>query len=262
MNHSPRDMRRLTVEGVHNLRDLGGYRTRGGDLTPWRRFLRADSPHRLTSAGIERLEGEGLSTVVDLRTQAELEAMPNPFADRPGVTYLHQPVFEELAPLNLANIDFNDGDPLLDFYRSALDERHEALREILIMIAGVPEGAVMFHCTVGKDRTGIVAALLLGLAEVAPEDIVADYAMTGPLIGTLVAEFLESSRARGDDVEKYSRLLAAPAETMQSALGHIETRYGSAVGYLTHIGVPPGDRSALLDRLRGVLAHTRDRQQG
>ncbi len=254
MNETPRDMRRLAVEGAHNLRDLGGYRTRGGELTPWRRFLRADSPHRLSPAGIERLEGEGLGTVIDLRTTAECAAMPNPFAARPGVSYIHQPVFEELAPLNLAGVDFAGGDPLLDFYRIALDDRHEALREILVLIAAVPKGAVMFHCTVGKDRTGIVAALLLGLAEVAPDDIVADYAMTGPLIGPLVAEFLEHTRARGDDADKHARLLAAPAATMQAALGHIETRYGSVARYLAHIGVPPGDRSALLDRLRGAVS--------
>jgi protein-tyrosine phosphatase len=254
MNRTPRDMRRLAIEGAHNLRDLGGYRTRDGDLTPWRRFLRADSPHRLTPTGIERLEAEGLTTVIDLRTRSELAAMPNPFARRAGVTYMHQPVFEDLAPLNLAGLDFEGGDPLFDFYRTALDERHEALREILIMIAGVPEGAVMFHCTVGKDRTGLVAALLLGLAEVAPEDIVADYAMTEGLIARLVAEFVEQTRARGEDPEKHARLLAAPAATMQSALSHIETRYGSAAGYLTHIGVPPGDRSALLDRLRGAIS--------
>jgi protein-tyrosine phosphatase len=167
---------------------------------------------------------------------------------------VHQPVFEELAPLNLAQVDFEGGDPLFDFYRIALDERHEALREILVMIAGVPEGAVMFHCTVGKDRTGIVAALLLGLAEVAAEDIVADYALTEALIPRLVAEMLEVTRARGGCHVTHGRLLAAPAATMQAALGHIETRYGSAAGYLTHIGVPRGDLSALTDRLRGALS--------
>ena len=253
MKDSKGDLRRLPIEGAHNLRDLGGYRTRGGDLTPWRRFLRADSPHRMTQAGIERLEAEGLTTVVDLRTASELAAMPNPFATRPGVTYLHQPVFEDLAPLNLANLDFESRDPLFDFYTSALDERHEALREILTLIAGVPAGAVMFHCTVGKDRTGIVAALLLGLAEVAPEDIIADYAMTEPLIGGLVAEFLQIARDRGEDPLLHARLLTAPAATMRAALGHIETGYGSVAGYLEHIGVPRGDRSALLDRLRGAL---------
>ena len=252
MNETLRDMRRLVIEGAHNLRDLGGYHTRDGDLTPWRRFLRADSPHRMTRAGVERLEAEGLTTVVDLRTEAELAAMPNPFAARDDVTYLHQPVFQDLAPLNLASIDFDGGDPLLDFYRDALDNRHEALREILILIAGVPEGAVMFHCTVGKDRTGIVAALLLGLAEVDPEDIVADYVMTGPLIRPLVTEFLAQAR-NPEDRDKHARLLSAPAATMQAALGHIETRYGSAAGYLRHIGVPAGDVSALLDRLRGAM---------
>jgi protein-tyrosine phosphatase len=238
----------IPLPGLHNLRDLGGYATARGGTTPWRQVLRADSPHRLDAAGVGRLEAEGLGTVVDLRTAAELAEAPNPFAARPDVAFAHLPVFDALAPGALAAR--GGGEPLGVFYRDMLDTRHEALREILSVIAGARPGAVMFHCTAGKDRTGLIAALLLSLAGVAPEDIVADYAMTEALIAPLVAEFLAASRARGGDTEAYARLLRAPADTMQATLGHLVGRYGDARGYLRHIGLSAGDIAALQDRLR------------
>lgn len=242
--------RHLALTGTHNIRDLGGYATARGTQTAWRRFLRADSPHGLDSTGQDRLQGEGLATVIDLRTKAETEHTPNPFAARPGVRYIHQPLFDALAPHKLAGAAQARGDdPLLNFYRSALDERHEPLREIMAMIARAEDGAVMFHCTAGKDRTGIVAALLLGLAEVSADDIVADYALTEGLIAEMVAGFLETARQDGRDVDAYARLLKAPAPTMRATLGHLEARYGSVPRYLTHIGLAPGDISALGDRL-------------
>lgn len=250
--------RHIPLPGVHNIRDLGGYATARGTCTAWRRFLRADSPHALDEAGQARLQAEGLTTVIDLRTEAEIRAQPNPFAGRPGVRYLHQPVFHALAPAQLAAAGRQPGvDPLLDFYQSALDSRHEALRQILTLIAGADEGAVMFHCTAGKDRTGIVAALLLGLAEVSAEDIVADYTMTEGLIADMVARFLDLARQDGRDVEAYARLLAAPATTMRATLGHMEQRYGSVPRYLARIGLAPGDITALSERMQDSAAPAR-----
>ncbi len=247
---APAPERVIALPGLHNLRDLGGYATAAGGAIPWRRLLRADSPHRLDRAGAAGLEAEGLGTVVDLRTAAELSEAPNPFAARPTVTYAHLPVFDALAPATLAARGGQE--PLAAFYRDMLDHRHEALREILIVIAGARPGAVLFHCTAGKDRTGLIAALLLGLADVAPEDILADYAMTEALIAPLVAEFLAAARARGGDTVAYARLLRAPATTMEATLDHLGRRYGGVRGYLRHIGLPAGDIAALEDRLRAA----------
>lgn len=245
--------RHIALEGVYNIRDLGGYATAQGTQTAWRRFLRADSPHALTEDGQARLQAEGLTTVIDLRTEAEITETPNPFARRAGVVYAHRPLFAALAPGKLA--ETADGAcPLLGFYQSALDDRHEALHDIMTLIAGADEGAVMFHCTAGKDRTGLVAALLLGLAEVSVDDIVADYALTEGLITGLVAGFLESARQKGGDVVAYARLLASPAPTMRDTLGHLEARYGSVPRYLAHIGMAPGDITALSDRLHEPAA--------
>lgn len=242
------ERRHIALDGAHNIRDLGGYATARGTQTAWRRFLRADSPHALSEAGQAQLQAEGLATVIDLRTQAETAQTPNPFARRLGVHYAHLPLFSALAPADLA-AQAGTGCPLVGFYRSALDERHDSLREIFTLIAGASDGAVMFHCTAGKDRTGLVAALLLGLADVSAEDIVADYTLTEGLIAGLVAGFLEAARQKGGDVEAYARLLAAPATTMRDTLGHLQQRYGTVPRYLAHIGVSRGDVSALKDRL-------------
>jgi len=241
-------VRHIAVDGLYNLRDLGGYATARGTQTAWRQFLRADSPHALNERGQARLQAEGLATVIDLRTGAEIAQAPNPFAGRPGVVYAHRPLFDQLAPAALADVD-PAVCPLKGFYRTALDDRHEALRDIMELIARSDEGAVMFHCTAGKDRTGLVAALLLGLAEVAAEDIIADYALTEGLIAGLVARFLEAAERDGRDVAAYGRLLASPAATMRETLGHIQGRYGSVPRYLADIGVSQGDISALSDRL-------------
>ncbi|MCC6000984.1 MAG: tyrosine-protein phosphatase [Pararhodobacter sp.] len=248
--------RHITLQGVHNIRDLGGYATARGTQTAWRRFLRADSPHALGEQGQARLQAEGLATVIDLRTESEIAQLPNPFAQRDGVRYAHQPLFRALAPAALAAVGNDDGaDPLLAFYRSALDTRHESLREIMMLIAASGDGAVMFHCTAGKDRTGLVAALLLGLAEVSAEDIIADYAMTEGLIAEMVAGFLAAAERDGRDVVAYARLLAAPAPTMRNTLGHLQASYGTVPRYLAHIGVPPGDIAALTDRLQDPAPH-------
>lgn len=245
MNATPRH---IALPGTYNLRDLGGYRGAGGALTRWRRLWRADSPHRLDAAAQARLVAQGLGTVIDLRTAAEVAAAPNPFAARPGVVWHHLPVFDALAPAAL--LAAAAPDPLLPFYRAALDERAEALHAILTAIAAAPPGAVMFHCTVGKDRTGIVAALLLGLAGVATEDIVADYTLTEALTADLVETLIAA--APSGDTPAARRLLAAPAETMRATLAHLVGAHGSIPDYIDRIGLSPGDRAALADRLLGA----------
>lgn len=241
--------RHLPLKGAYNIRDLGGYPTGCGRSVAWRRFLRSDSLHRLAPGEAERLYEEGLRVVIDLRTQAELESAPNPFAAYPGVRFLNLPLFDDLSPEALSRRRAPEDHPLLSFYLSALRRRGEALRAIFTEIAACEEGALLFNCTAGKDRTGIVALLLLGLAEVPHEEIVADYALTADLIPDLVSEFLALSAARGGDVESYARLLESPAATAAQVLEEIEASYGGVRGYLGHIGLPEAAVARLHARL-------------
>lgn len=243
--------RHIAIEGTHNIRDLGGYVTARGTMIPPRRFLRADCLHRLAPGGTERLVDEGLRCVIDLRTKNEVANAPSLFDGLTGVEYINLPLFDDLSPSALAGVDAPDSHPLVPFYISALDTRGVAVCDILTHISRVREGAVLFNCTAGKDRTGIIAALLLGLAGVADEDIIDDYALTEQMIPDLVAEFLSISRENGGDVESYATLLQSPADTMAKMLTHIRMQYGSVQDYVKRIGFERKDLFRLTDQLCG-----------
>lgn len=238
--------RHLPLDGTHNVRDLGGYRTNSGSLTRWRSLLRADALHRLTDAGREELLAAGLRTVVDLRFEAEKKEAPQPFCGDPRVVVRDISLF---ARLNTAGLHAGDeGDLLAALYRMALASCRGEIGAVLTAIAEADSGMVLFHCTAGKDRTGIVAALLLLLADVPADTIAADYALTATLGARLHDELLRHMVARGQPEAEAKRYLAARRETMHDTMGYLAAEYGGIDGYLG--GVLSSDRSS---RLRARL---------
>jgi len=161
--------RDLDVEGLANARDLGGLERRDGSVTPTGVFYRSDMLDRVTPAGWRALRELGVRTVVDLRRPEE----------RAGV----EPHGIEVVP---ADLDGDDdefwapyeadgrwGTPL--YYLPHLTGNPHRMRAVLDAIAAAPDGAVLFHCAAGWDRTGLVSAMLLRSLEVTPEAAVADY---------------------------------------------------------------------------------------
>jgi protein-tyrosine phosphatase len=225
------DRRHLEWEGCFNIRDLGGLPTREGRVTAYGVFLRGDSVCRLTDRGRRSLLADGVRTIVDLRRIEELEKEPNPFANVPEqVRYLH-------LPFNDAEIEeriraMTTG---AERYRGMLDHGRERIGRIMSALAEA-DRAVLFHCYGGRDRTGMVAALLLGLAGVPRDEIVRDYVLTddrmAPLYDEWRAEMDEQRRARFD------RAIGEAAEPIEAALRHIDDSYGGAGSYLVAAGVP------------------------
>lgn len=237
--------RHLPVRGTYNIRDLGGYLTADGE-TRWRRILRADGLHRLDADGMAELVGEGVSTVIDLRHPGELTSHPNPFGGNPAVRYHNVSLFDQLAPDR-----GQGGDVLFELYKLALAKRQDAIRDVLTIIADAPEGVVLFHCTAGKDRTGIVAALLLALAGVEAALIVEDYAQTAAMIAPMVEEIITDAAARGADIEAFRPLLASEPSTMVATIAHIVESHGSVRAYLENIGLDEATVARLKNRLAG-----------
>lgn len=222
--------RHLPLSGSYNIRDLGGYETRTGSQTRWHRLLRADSPHNLSAMARAKLLKLGVKTVIDLRNTDELEQSPNPFANHDGVRYLNVPLFAGLSragthPTNLIQI-----------YQTALEHSQIEFRTVLRQIAE-SDGITLFHCTAGKDRTGLIAALILGALEVSDEQIIEDYALTSSYIQPLVKTLREDALAKGHDLAWYNQLLTSEPSTMQVTLEHLETHYGGAQGYLKMLGL-------------------------
>lgn len=238
-------MRHLPIKGTYNLRDLGGY-SAGATTTLWRRILRSDGLHRLDEEGMATLIGEGVRVVIDLRNAAELTHQPNPFSRNEAVRYHNISLFDALAPTYRP-----DTDTLLDLYVQALRERQEAICTVLTLIAEAGDNVVLFHCTAGKDRTGIIAALLLANAGVDTASILEDYSLTGRLIEPLIDDILASALARGADIEKFRPLLACDPATMAATIDFIERNYHSAAAYLASAGLRPDVIRRLRERLLG-----------
>jgi protein-tyrosine phosphatase len=235
--------RHIPVVGTFNIRDLGGYTGLDGE-TQWRRVLRADGLHRLDAEGMALLVDEGVTTVIDLRHDRELESQPDPFHAHPAVTYHNVSLFEALIPE-----PGEKGDVLYDLYIKALNHRPVEIVRVLTMIAEAPEGIVLFHCTAGKDRTGIIAALLLALAGVNADIIVEDYALTGPMIAPMIDDILAHAALHGTDLESFRPLLAADPHTMADTITYIDQHYGSAADYLAKNGLSATTAALLRRRL-------------
>jgi protein-tyrosine phosphatase len=252
--------RHLALDGAHNVRDLGGYRTHNGGVTCWGRFLRAATMHRLTASDQTALLDYGVRTVVDLRRTAETEVEPNLLAQSDAVAYHH---LNMLGDGDLAiestrrYLQFKREDPsfgenphpayeIAAGYCGWLDLCQGMIREILETLSAGPHAA-LFHCAAGKDRTGVVAALLLGLAGVPEETIVADYSLTA----RHSIERYRSSPGADPDIrtwEDYQRRICPP-ETMQQVLDHLAESYGGSEQYMREVGLA----EARIDRLRDAL---------
>ncbi len=225
--------RHLGLEGTYNLRDTGGYRTLDGRTTRWRTFLRSDSLHRLPHMAQRTLLNYGVRTVVDLRRSDELHVAPNVFAHASEVAYHHVSLLVDTLPDRQVAPR-----PLLDVYRLILDTRQAQLRQALTTLAAPGGFPAVVHCTAGKDRTGLIVALLLGLAGVPAATIVADYALSAQY---LVGPYLEEARQRAAQHsipwEWFEPQLLCPPEFMQTTLQHLEERHGGIAAYMRRIGL-------------------------
>jgi len=238
----------ITLEGSFNFRDLGGYATSGGGTVRWRRLFRADGPHALTPADAALLRGVRITTVIDLRTGPEVER--GRWTDHLGPVTEHHLPLTDVLPTDDQLPSWSEVTYVARHYGELLETGAPAIATALRVIAGAGRQSTMFHCSAGKDRTGVLSAVVLGLLGVADEDIAADYALSGEAMARMV-EFL---RARAEDPERIERhlpaILTASPRTMEHLLDHVREKYGSFDGYARAIGA--GDtieplRATLLD---------------
>ncbi len=234
--------RQMVLEGAFNIRELGGLSTRFGRQTRTCQFLRADSLHALSPASQSRLLEYGLKTVIDLRTSQEIHQEPNPFASHKNIRYVNISLFETI----LQNPNPDTMSSLESLYIAALDHCQTAIREVLETLA-TSQSVTLFHCTAGKDRTGIIAALLLATAGVSQVAIVHDYSLTEQLAKPMLERLLQKAVQNGMDKDFYAKLLTSKAATIEATLWYLEARYGSLEGYLKD-GL--GLEQQILDALR------------
>lgn len=249
------DPRRLiTLEAAHNVRDLGGYVLGDGREIRWGRLLRGDGLHRLTAADLEALAPIGLRTVIDLRTPDEVATRGAFPVERMPVALVNQPVIDSTWDRNDVPRFAEGDDPEVDFlawaYERMLFEGGPRFGAAIRRLAEPDALPAIFHCAVGKDRTGILAALLLAGLGVGDAVIVADYGLTAAGVERMAAWLRQHHPERADEMADIpSAFLAAHPDAMQRTLDSLRDAHGSIVGYLGTVGVNADVLDALADSL-------------
>jgi protein-tyrosine phosphatase len=244
--------RDLVWEGLLNVRDLGGHPTEGGGRTRFGVYVRADNLERLTDAGWRALVDYGVHTVVDLRLAGERGAEAPP--DLPIVT-LHRPLVPDFGhpdwlEINAVSLGAELPESTRLVYLEFLERYRDPFGEAISTIAAADgEGSVLFHCMGGKDRTGLVAALLLRNAGVDAESIAEDYSRSGVNLQAVHDEWIAGA-VDDDDRALRIRISATPAEAMLGVLETLEERYGGVEGYLQAAGVDEQELETIRRRLR------------
>jgi len=238
--------RRIDLPGCANFRDLGGYPARGGMRLRWRRLFRSDALYGLTPEGVDRIVDElGIGAIVDLRSTGEVGVEGRgPLRDRPPV-YYHLPLFD--GPLTVGPESPNPI-TLADRYFLMVEQAKLPIARVVDVLAECSTPAV-YHCAAGKDRTGLISAIVLGLLGVPDEFIVADYAATQENLDAIIDRLKQSEGYREAIDNLPADTLHARPATMFSLLDQLRDRYGSFRGYANDIGL--GD--AVIHRLEGGL---------
>jgi len=238
--------RHILLEGAVNFRDIGGYPTSDGRTTAWNKIFRSDGLSELSDADLETIAKLGIRSVLDLRTTFEFDNGVFP-TDKVAVALTHLPLMETVPdPESFKKVPGF----LATTYVEMLEEAGDQVAQALRIVADPTNLPAIVHCTVGKDRTGVMVAVILSLLGVANETIVADYALSADAMDAVKARLI----ARFPDAEELindhaAEILSAEGENMVFLLDTVAKKWGSMEDYVATIGIAHDE----LEQLRAAL---------
>jgi protein-tyrosine phosphatase len=238
--------RHLVWPDLLNARDLGGLLSAAGQQTKWRQVVRADNLNKLAPAGVMALVSYGVGTVIDLRDPRELEKFPNPLAAAPpqGVVFVNVPLISGAEWEAI-----KDPVRMAEGYVLTARLSHTNIASAIAAVADAAPGVVVIHCHAGKERTGVVAALLLTLAGVPDETVAKDWSASDVFLQPLYEEWLANET---DPTIRAKRAegFVTHAEHIVDVLTYVRRTFGSVDDYLLAGGLTANQ----LDRARRLLA--------
>jgi protein tyrosine/serine phosphatase len=233
----------IEFERCFNFRDLGGYFGRDGRRVRWRRVFRSMTPQYMSPADLEKARGLGIGLVYDIRG-ARFQS--GPLAGPPVRRVAYRPrLHVAWTPESLQHYRALPAEVQLP---QVLDRLGRNFARGAAAMAD-EDGAVLFHCRLGKDRSGVFAAILLKLLGVSNEDVIADYVLSGDASSAAKPLLLEDGN--DDPTQSESRVVREPAQRhlIELVLQKLESEYGGAYAYLRKHSVPKHKLHRLIDRL-------------
>lgn len=222
--------RLIKIPNLKNCRDLGGYETQSGYYTKAHKYLRSSNVATLTSKDLDALLDYGVDVVVDLRGSFEQSKQPNQLIDFEQISYYHVDMLD-LGRLEDVDDSTKNYDELTGYYRFVVEAAKGQIKKVFEIFLKHQDDTILFHCSQGKDRTGIIAALLMDLVGCFEYDIVKNYSETA----THIAQMMPYLEALVEDGNK--QYLSSHPNNMIFLLGYLYENYGSARGYLMDIGL-------------------------
>ncbi|GAA1811954.1 tyrosine-protein phosphatase [Planosporangium flavigriseum] len=244
--------RHVPFSTVFNFRDLGGYPAAEGRMVCWGRLYRSDGLHRLTGDDFEDFAALGIRTVLDLRRPDELEA-DGRVAESIGLDYRHLNFHADLWPQHSLRPDDMPrylADRYAEMAEGGLTGRN-AIASSLRAVADADAAPLVFHCAAGKDRTGVLAALVLSLLGVDDEDIATDYALSAESERRF-REWRRRLAAGQPEEDGHAPAWAinpCPQEAMHLFLTELRGRHGSVEAYVRRVGISDAEVAKLREHL-------------
>lgn len=223
---------------MFNVRDLGELRTSDGRRVRPGRIYRTDDPHLATDADAAALGALGITTVIDLRTPDEIEQRGTKRWDELGARWISRPLWAEVPSIEHAH-RYHDPKMTAELYGEMHEANLAAHAGLWRAFADAGTHCTAVHCASGRDRTGIVVALLLSLLDVGREDILEDYAMSARgmrrMLAYMEANFPPEVMASWN-LDKEAMVLTPP-EAIGHFLDWVQWRHGGIGGYAKEIGI-------------------------
>ena len=242
--------RHFKLAGTVNTRDVGGYATIDGRQTRWGRLLRSDALDQLEPQSQQALLDYGLRSVLDLRKSREIQEKRNVFFGSDRVQYYHQNMVGDTLIRERESIPGS-----LDYvehmrwsYSVVLDRRKSHIHDTLCLLSQPDAMPALVHCAGGTERTGLIIALVLGIAGVPEETIAADFALTARLTYGHYLETHPEVDADHYTMEDHQNGQCRP-ETILAVLRTLEERYCGVVGYARNSGMSEEQIAALREAI-------------
>jgi protein-tyrosine phosphatase len=249
--------RRLPLEKTYNFRDIGGYRTIDNRRMRWGGVYRSAHLAELTDVDHDLLEQIGIKLVCDFRTIEEAENQPDRLPPDGSMEHRHMPIAhgkfdpaEAIGRIRKGDISWLTDDFMTNNYLKQIDDFAGLWKQFFEFLMDRKNRPLVFHCTAGKDRTGVCAALILLAAGVPESTVIADHALSNSYNAPVIRRIQHEIRKFGIDPDDMRSYLSAPREAMVAVVSHLRKDYGSAKDYLVDkAGIDRQDLEELIQEI-------------